>query len=244
MSSSSTATKISPRSSLHWSSIYISLDLRLYIYDYDAQLQIPIEDLGREGQCRGIQRWRNFSAAWKLIFNETRVVSLGKRPLLSRSGVLCYFENGEKQKRGANLSTNRRVSQCSLICLVAANEIIATGPATVISSGCLLSPKLSRSPSLFAGYPREEERRRGKGRGGEEGRKIERTERLPGGIGRKIAGKLVSRISFWALLADDGRQRPILRRLTTDTSFEPEKSRYGAGREENRWWLDVVNETR
>lgn len=88
------------------------------------------------------------------------MASLGKRPLLSRSGVLCYFENGGKQKRGANLSTNRRVSQCSLICLVAANEIIATGPATVISSGCLLSPKLSRSPSLLAGYPREEERRR------------------------------------------------------------------------------------
>lgn len=122
------------------------------------------------------------------------MASLGKRPLLSRSGVLCYFENGGKQKRGANLSTNRRVSQCSLICLVAANEIIATGPATVISSGCLLSPKLSRSPSLLAGYPREEERWRA-GKEGEEG-KIERTERLPGGIGRKIAGKLVSRISF------------------------------------------------
>lgn len=244
MSSFSTATKISPRSSLHWSSwIYISLDLRLYIYDYDAQLQIPIEDHGRGGQRRGIQRWRNFSAAWKLIFNETRVVSLGKRPLLSRSGVLCYFENGEKQKRGANLSTNRCVSQCSLICLVAANEIIATGPATVISSGCLLSSKLSRSLSLFAGSKRGRETER-KGGDGEEGGKIERTERLPGGIGRKIAGKLVSRISFWALLADDGRQRPILRRLTTDTSFEPEKSRYGAGREENRWWLDVVNETR
>lgn len=143
-------------------------------------------------------------------------MSLGKRPLLSRSGVLCHFENGEKQRRGANLSTNRRVSQCSLICLVAANEIIATGPATVISSACLLSPNLSRSPSLLAAYPTEEERRWGK-----EG-KVERTERLPGGIGRKIAGKLVSRISFWALLADDGRQWPILRRLTTDTSYEPE----------------------
>lgn len=104
-------------------------------------------------------------------------MSLGKRPLLSRSGVLCHFENGEKQRRGANLSTNRRVSQCSLICLVAANEIIATGPATVISSACLLSPNLSRSPSLLAAYPTEEERRRERERKGRKNGETSRRNR-------------------------------------------------------------------
>lgn len=117
-----------------------------------------------------------------------------------------------KAEARANLPTNRRVSQCSLICLVAANEIIATGPGTVISMGCLLSPKLSLAlsgprchcaPALSFWLERwrAAERRREDGKGKrDDGRTIERRRdlywRLPEGIGRKIAGKLASRISL------------------------------------------------
>lgn len=134
------------------------------------------------------------------------------------------FRKRERQKRGANLPTNRRVSQCSLICLVATNEIIATGlarsflRAIFFLANSLFSPCYSppRSCSIVT-LDRERETRTQKERS------VWSKERgFPEGIGRKIAGKLVSRISLWALLADDGRQRPILRRSSSEASFEQE----------------------